>query len=87
MGFPGPTISGHQSSGLLLAVSAWQIQITLPLLQSEVWKTMCAFSSTPPASSGISLMISDLFILSFSYYAELFFFAKKRPMLRKKVSA
>ena len=30
MVLPGPTSSGHQSSGLLLAVRAWQIQMVFP---------------------------------------------------------
>ncbi len=49
MVLPGPTISGHQSSGSLLAVRAWQIQMTFPV-PWEVWKTMCACSSTAPHS-------------------------------------
>ena len=28
MALPGPTISGHQSSGSLFAVRAWQTQMT-----------------------------------------------------------
>ena len=67
--FPRPTSEGHQSSGSLLAVRAWQIHTTgSPGTGAgfDVWKTMSMASNVGPVSK-VKGMVMQRFIMAEIY--------------------